>query len=328
VGKHKPLVVELSPPAPRSPVATSDINAKTTASAAKQKAGEFVRALKTIKPDKSSSRFSAMWYLASDVFGAVSRDWSVDARNAFIFELGQAFHGTSMFRAAATKDEKTAVSWVNADDLASAVNSASDLQQVHWTNVLKGGPKPYDTLWQPADGVVVIPLTDPWAVQGYSVAYQMQAMHESGTAHGTENYVDVYVTAEAKFPGIPLVKDIISIDVRAGVKKGRKEYTKVETKDAIRSGPQVSKNFILQSVGRNSVVMVNKPNSKWEYLTIESGWQIVPKDGGATLGPFWPWYRLDATELPNSAFLSAASALEKAIEDAAVEIAKLLPLLQ
>jgi hypothetical protein len=92
----------------------------------------------------------------------------------------------------------------------------------------------------------------------------------------------------------------------------------------------VSKNYTLQKVTRNVVVMAKQPHSKWDYLTVEEGWQIIPKDGvgGKTIGPFWPWYRLEATVLPNSAFLAAAGALERELEAAALEVAKLLPLLQ
>jgi hypothetical protein len=325
VGKN--LVVELNPPPPKSPVKTSDISGRTTASEAKQKAAEFVRALGTIKPDETAARHTAMWWFATDVYSAVTRDWNSDARNAFMFHLGEKFGGVLAFRTA-TEEELKALRWVGADDTPFKVASVSDMQAFRWANANKDLPKPYNVLWLPADGVMVLPLSMPIGGPGMSVAYQMQAFVEHSTSKGKEKFVEVYVSTEAKTPGIPLVKNIISIDLKAGVKTGTKTYTKTEVKDAVRSGPQVSKNYTLQKVTRNAVVMARQPHSKWDYLTIEEGWQIIPKEGGKTIGPFWPWYRLDATELPNSAFLKAAGALERELEAAAVEVAKLLPLLQ
>lgn len=318
MGKH--LVIELNPPAPKSPVKTSDINSKTTTSAAKQKAAEFVRALKTITSDTTPQRHTAMWHIGVDINGAITRGWSANARNAFMFHLGEKFGGVSAFRGVTLKDfADFFLTGVNSTVL--TIGSASDLQAVRWANA--GLAKPYDDYWLPADATVVVPLSLPKEMKGYSITYQMQAMHEAGVAKGSESYVDVYVSTEAKFPGIPLIKDILSIDIRAGAKKGKKTYTKVETKDAVRSGAQVSMGFTLQEVTRNSVVVVNQPHAKWDYLTVEKGWQIVPKEGGPTLGPFWPHYRLDGTEIPNVTFTAAADALEKTIEKAAVEVAKL-----
>ena len=325
MGKY--LVVELNPPAPKSPVKTSDISGRTTTSQAKQKADEFVRALRTIKPDETAARHTAMWHLAADVYGAVIRDWKSDARNAFMFHLGEKFGGVLAYRTA-TEEELKLVRWIGADNTPFKVASVSDMQAFRWTNTAKDLPAPYNVLWLPADGVMVIPLSMPIDVSGLSIAYQMQAFQEHSTTKGKEKFVEVYVSTEAKTPGIPLVQNIISFDLKAGVKKGTKTFSKTEVKDAVRKGPQVSKNYVLQKVTRNAVVLTQQPHSKWEYLTIQEGWQIIPKEGGKTIGPFWPWYRLDTTELPNSAFLAAAGALEQELEAAALEIAKLLPLLQ
>ena len=114
----------------------------------------------------------------------------------------------------------------------------------------------------------------------------MQAFQEDSTTKGKEKFVEVYVSTEAKTPGIPLIQDIISFDLKAGVKKCRKTYSKTEVKEAVRKGPQVSKNYVLQKVTRNAVVVTQQPHSKWDYLTIEEGWQIIPKEGGKTIGPF------------------------------------------
>jgi hypothetical protein len=286
-----------------------------------------VRALRTTKPDESAAHYTPMWHLASDVWGAVTRDWSSDARNAFMFHLGEKFGGVLAFRTATAEELKT-LKLIGADDTPFKVASASDMQSFRWTNTAKDLPKPYNVLWLPADGVMVLPLSMPIDVSGLSIAYQMQAFQEHSSTKGKESFVEVYVSTEAKTPGLPLIQNIISIDLKAGMKKGTKTFNKTEVKDAVRRGPQVSKNFTLQRVTRNAVVLAQQPHAKWTYLTIQEGWQIIPREGGKTIGPFWPWYRLDTTELPNSAFLAAAGALEQVLEAAAVEVAQLLPLLQ
>jgi hypothetical protein len=168
---------------------------------------------------------------------ALTRDWNSDARNAFMFHLGEKFGGVLAFRTA-TEEELKSLHLIGADDTPLKVASVSDMQAFRWANAAKGLPKPYNVLWLPADGVMVLPLTMPIGGPGMSIAYQMQAFREDSTATGKENSVEVYISTEAKTPGIPLIKDIISIDVKAGVKKSRKTYTKTEAKEAVRGGRQ------------------------------------------------------------------------------------------
>ncbi len=333
MGKGKALVVELGPQAPKRPVPISDINGKANANFAKQKAGAFHQALKTITPDQTAIRFTPMWHIGADVYAAICEDWSNAARNVFMYELGKKFGGVSAFAQMTAGDNLPTLKMLGIDDLPFTVSSAGDLAKIHWVNANSNLPKPYNVSWQPTDAVIVVPLSDPILKQGFTIVYQMQAMHEEGTSKGVENYVDVYVSAEGKFPGIPLIKDVLSIDIRAGVKKGSKKYTKVEVKDATRSGPQVSKTYTLQEVTRNSVIVVSRPDfsAGWDYLTVEKGWRIVPKadEGGKTLGPFWPWYRLDGREaVSGSAVNSAIGALNETLEAAAIELARLLPRLK
>ena len=112
----------------------------------------------------------------------------------------------------------------------------------------------------------------------------MQAFQEHSSTKGKESFVEVYVSTEAKTPGLPLIQNIISIDLKAGMKKGTKTFNKTEVKDAVRRGPQVSKNFTLQRVTRNAVVMALQPHAKWDYLTIQEGWQIIPRKAGRRSG--------------------------------------------
>jgi len=98
-----------------------------------------------IKPDETAARNTAMWYLATDIYGAVTRDWNSDARNAFMFHLGEKFGGVLAFRTA-TEEELKSLHLIGADDTPLKVASVSDMQAFRWANAAKGLPKPYNVL--------------------------------------------------------------------------------------------------------------------------------------------------------------------------------------
>lgn len=312
----KALVVKLEG-TPKTLVETKDLNSKTTTSAAVQKASEFVKKLKTATPNKSVQIHSDMWSLAADIHGAASFRLGSAARDKFLFAISKPFGGMSAYSGIALG--QVVKFFGGADTEAMTISSSEDLASIKWINTLAGGPKGYDSWWEPDGRVVVAPLCLPWVNSGFLYTFTMQAMTEKGTSEGTENYADVYVSSEVGAK-IPIIESIISVDLRMGRKTGSKSYKKIETKNAVRTGPQVSKSFILQDVGRNCAYFGTKVGA--DALRIQSGYQIVPREGGDTVGPMWSHICLDGSEVANSALEAATAKLRELMEEAAVDVAK------
>lgn len=85
---------------------------------------------------------------------------------------------------------------------------------------------------------------------------------ETSRATGQENYVEVYVSAEANIK-IPIVEKIVTFDMKGGVKTGEKHYARHEERRASRQAQQLSRTFNLTKLGRNCLLyspgIVNKP---------------------------------------------------------------------
>lgn len=75
----------------------------------------------------------------------------------------------------------------------------------------------------------MIPISDLWAEDSTLYTYSFQAFTQISKSKGTGDYVDVYISSELSSPKMPLISDILTIDIRAGIKKGSKRYTKDET---------------------------------------------------------------------------------------------------
>ncbi|GLS20125.1 hypothetical protein GCM10007874_31420 [Labrys miyagiensis] len=310
----------------------SDMTARSTVGNAKSKAQAFVHELRATPPDKTFILGSKLWNIAVDASSVIVKPLQHPVRNEFMYSLGQPFGGTTAFIEQFDGDDELLerVEWTvltlgQYDDLPLEVSSASSLNAIHWDNTSPELPK--FPVWKPQNGTVVIPLTATWVDSGVLHTYTYQIFKEESTAQGTENYVDVYISADVggKIP----VLDVLTIDLKAGVKTGHKKYTKEETKNAVRTGTQVSRNFTVQKVGRHCLVMsprnVTPPYGSAEIVDVaivQFGYQIIPREGGDTLGPYWPWYHLNGTEFPDMAYNQAEMQLKKLMEDSAIEIAK------
>jgi hypothetical protein len=313
----------------------SGMNARSTVGDAAKKAQAFVHELRGSTPDKSVIQFTKLWNLASEAYGVVTMPLQPPTRNEFMYDLGQTFGGTAAFTEIFDGDDDLVkkVEWNiltfgQVDDEPFEVDSASSLNVIHWNNTLPKIPKKPDwQLWMPQNGTIVVPLTNIWVDSGVLHTYTCQVFKEESTGSGKENYVDVYVSSDLGLK-VPVIESILTIDVRMGRKTGQKTYTKQETKNAVRTGTQVSRNFMVQKVGRDCLILAPKnyvaPNGlpTWQYLSVQFGYQIVPREGGDTLGPYWPWYHLNGTEYPDVAYTQADAQLKKLIEDTAIDIAK------
>jgi hypothetical protein len=302
---------------PKTLVKINNLGTKTTVSTATRKAEEFLRALKVATPNRAIQIHSDMWTLASEIHAAGSK-LKDTARNKFLFLIAKAFGGLSL--TSGISRGRIADYVFGLDTVDRSVTSVEEMSSIRWINGAANLPKPWNTWWgEPQASVLIVPLCKPWVNNGFLYTFTMQAMIEKGSSAGSESYADVYVSSEigAKFP---ITNKIVTVDFRAGLKKGRKDYKKFETKNAIRTGPQVSQSYILQSVGRNCTYFGEKVGAS--SINVQNGYQIIPREGGEKIGPIWNHINLDGTEDVNSALNSATGKLNELIDTAAVDVAK------
>jgi hypothetical protein len=301
----------------------TDLTSKSSTADLIRKAQQFIAALKTAPPISAINQSAAIFDLANEIHGVVSTvNLTPNARNAFIFEVGRAFGGTSAFAAV---DPDSLLSMVDIDDEEFAVDSPADLMAISWINTLANvdvklkGSRLYG--WEPSNGTIAIPISKKdWVIEGETYTYNWQAFKQNTTAKGDERYVDVYVSTELGLKA-PIIDSIFTFDARFGRKTGEKSYTKTEEASSIRVGTQISKSFVMQKLIRNSVIISANQTSWSDEMAIETGYQLIPKEGGDTLGPFWPWYLLNGREIPNSSFVVAAKRLKTILEQTARDVA-------
>jgi len=287
-----------------------NINEKTTPFELQRKAQEFIAALKAHPAGRGT---------VPDYGGLVSgflatTKLSPIARNTFIFELGSAFDGVSAFLDA---DADSILRLADIDDEWFEVDSVADLAQIHW---FKGGA--YD-MWYPANGLIVLPISGTSVVWGGGevITYSWQAYRQKSRASGTEGYIDVYVAVEVG-AHVPIIDKIITFDAKAGTQVGTKKYVKEEQSEATQIGTQISKSFTIRKLQR--VVIFLSSTAKYQNPSgeKETGYTVTPNQDGGTLGPFWPYYLQNSSEIPNSAYIIALGRIQTVMEDTAAEVAK------
>ncbi|HJQ57183.1 MAG TPA: hypothetical protein VJ890_09770 [Vineibacter sp.] len=170
-------------------------------------------------------------------------------------------------------------------------------------------------------GIIVVPMTEFKVVEGESYAFVWSVFQESSHAKGQEGSVEVYVTAEvgAKLSmSFPVIS--FSFDVKTGIKRAEKVYSRDERRSMVRAGMQVSKNYVLEKISRS----VRVYSTSGGYYEIETGYRIVRKEGGDPVGPFWPDYSVDGLTVRDrdSAYPKAEAEIRKLMEETAQEIAR------
>jgi hypothetical protein len=290
-------------------------------------AQEFIKALNSAPPIKSINQGAKIFDIANDIHGVVSTtNITTNARNAFIFEIGRNFGGVSAFSAINPDSPESILLLADIDDEQFDVDGPSDLMSIVWSNTLAKfdvklkGSRLYG--WQPTNGTIAIPISrKDWVVEGETYTYNWQAFKQNSTAKGEENYVDVYVSTELGLKA-PIIDSVLTFDAKFGRKTGEKSYTKTEDSSSIRIGTQISKAFVMQKLIRNTVILSGQQKTWSDEMAIETGYQIIPKEGGDTLGPFWPWYLLNGKEIPDSSLIRATKQLKTVLEETALEVAK------
>jgi hypothetical protein len=175
--------------------------------------------------------------------------------------------------------------------------------------------------WAHPDGIyavvaeenLVVPTSQPRVARGgFTVAYSAQIIEETSESTSVEVYTDMSGKVEVSAE-IPL--KVVKIKVGGEIKKGRKESEKTEEKRANRRGMTISRSFIAQllerqvfhatyhktyhGIGKSNDPLdpgrlanrVTREHKGTNPQTIQTGYQLVPKEGGKTWGPYWNIYR-------------------------------------
>jgi len=227
-----------------------------------------------------------------------------ERRGAFLGRVGDAFGGTRAYLV--VDKERTIVtpggSFVVPEKDVGQVGGMA-LTRIGWTK--KKPPEPIET-------VIILPTGPYKPYDGEQKTYTFQTYSEETQSKGNEAAVEIYVTTEG---GMNVPVPFMSISVKAGVKVSSKVYKRNETRTGVRTGVQISKSYVIRSI-RQRVMTFGAAN------TVEDiGFIVERKEVGDTVGPFWPMYNLSGVRDPKAAREQTDEAVNKLIEDTAVDLA-------
>jgi hypothetical protein len=165
-------------------------------------------------------------------------------------------------------------------------------------------------------GSMVIPKSEPREARGgFSVSFYAQAYNEDSQSTSVEVYTDLSVGGEV---GVELpIKKVAKFKFSASAKKGRKTTDKEESKETNRAGMSITRTYKVSKLERDifkadfvkTMHGISKPSGNPLKLPapqlpskvssrvtgilpqeIQSGYKIVPSEGGPPWGPLWNTY--------------------------------------
>lgn len=305
----------------------SNLNNDTRIPDVKKKALEFAAAFKTMSPVKNEPNLdnSAIQYnaLITNAVEAVQR-LSPNARIAFMFFVGRDFGGLQAFEVVRGYHKEV----VNHHVLrVSTLDEAStwvvdDMDIKHWDELIGISWTGRRGISLPATICIVVPIGTKFDLDAETHTHTWATYVENTYASGTENYVDVYSSAELGLK-VPLVEKIATFDVKTGVKVGEKHYKKTEEKEGQRFGAQTSKTFVVTKIGRNTLEfypgLVNE--AVINPFAVQHGYVAERKDLNKKLGEHWNSVSWDGTET-NSGYEQTEEDIQKIIDETGLEMAR------
>jgi hypothetical protein len=178
---------------------------------------------------------------------------------------------------------------------------AGGLNNTNWTK----GKDP-----QPVQAIVIIPTGPYKAIDGETRIYSFQTFSEEGESTGNEVSVEVYATMEG---GVSIPMLFATFSGKVGEKIATKTFKKQESKTATRAGMQISKSFLVQKV-RQRVMAFNAS------IVDDTGFLVQRKDGGDSLGPFWPIYTVAGAADLDRARTNTDAAVDELIQATAADL--------
>jgi len=177
------------------------------------------------------------------------------------------------------------------------------------------GKKHTDIFATSAPVNLIVPTSEAKVARGgFKVGYFAQILEESSESTSVEVYSDM--SAGAGFSIELPIKKVAKFKLGVEAKKGRKSAEKEEQKTASRSGRTISRSFTIQKLERDVInyqylktYIAPTPMAEEVIRTetgynpeIQTGFQIVPDEGGKPWGPFWNVYsggQVEGSALPH-----------------------------
>ena len=159
-----------------------------------------------------------------------------------------------------------------------------------------------------ADTNLIIPTSEARVARGgFKVAYAAQVYEEASESSSHSTSVEVYTDVSGgaglsvEVPVLKVAKFKIGGEAKGGRRSVERDEEKKEQKKANRSGRTVSRSFTIQKLERDVLdyryvkkYVAPAPIAKEVVRTpvghqteVQSGFRIVPDEGGAPWGPFW-----------------------------------------
>lgn len=305
----------------------SKMNTNTRLQDVKTKALEFAAAFKVLPPPKVEpvldNRATSMNELISKAVEAIDR-LSPNARLLFMFFIGREFGGLQAFEVVQAYHYEVVNNYrLRISTLEEAgTNVVDDLEVKHWDELIGTDWARRRGIWLPTMRSIVVPISTKFDLDAETHTQTWATYAENTYAEGTENYVDVYTSAElgAKIP----IQKVFTFDVRAGVKVGEKHFKKSEEKQGERFGAQISKTFIVTKIGRNALEyypgLANEPVVN--PLAIQTGWAVELKELNKKMGMYWNGVGpADGVE-SGSAYKHVADDIQQMVDATGLEMAR------
>jgi hypothetical protein len=297
----------------------SDLKENTPLRVIKAKALEFAKGFRIMPPQKVEPS------LDNDVVGGAIQainNLSAHGRLLFMFTIAREFGGIQAFKVVqAYHYEEVNHYRLRISTMEEAVrNVVDDLDIKHWNELMDTNWMLRRGVWLPTTISIVVPLGAKFDLDAETHTHTWATYEENTYSAGTENYVDVYFSAEfgAK---IPLAK-VFTFDTKLGVKVGEKHFKKDEEKQGQRFGAQISKAFILTKVGRNALEyypgLANE--AVVNPLAVQTGYALELKDLNKKMGMYWNGVGpADGVE-SGSAYQNVASDIQEMVDATGLEL--------